>query len=112
MALRLISSMNHGHLKMSGKFGYVNGLKCILKYYIIQRASQEEIPPDVNGIPSLPLGLIIWTDKSQLSTFGTVKGYPVLARLSALPHHICNASRSGGACLIGLLPAVSPFFAL
>ncbi|KAF8341591.1 uncharacterized protein EI90DRAFT_2905164, partial [Cantharellus anzutake] len=49
----------------------------------------------------------IYADKSKLSTFGSVTGYPVIARLSILPHSIRNAKGTGGGCLIGWLPEAS-----
>ncbi|KIK78200.1 hypothetical protein PAXRUDRAFT_164651 [Paxillus rubicundulus Ve08.2h10] len=44
--------------------------------------------------------------KTQLSSHGTIKGYPVIARLANLPVHICNGERFGGGCVVGWLPIV------
>jgi hypothetical protein len=48
-----------------------------------------------------PLFLIIYADKTQLSSFGTVKGYPVVARIANLPSNIRNSNGAGGGRLVG-----------
>ena len=56
---------------------------------------------------STPFGFIIYADKTKLSSFGTEKGYPVLARCASLPIEIRNGTGTGGSALIGWLPLVS-----
>ncbi|KAK0484990.1 hypothetical protein IW261DRAFT_1330175 [Armillaria novae-zelandiae] len=49
---------------------------------------------------------IIYADKTWLSSFGTVQGYPVIVRLGNLPSHIRNGQGVGGGHVIGWLPIV------
>ncbi|KAK0471836.1 hypothetical protein IW261DRAFT_1571498 [Armillaria novae-zelandiae] len=53
-----------------------------------------------------PICYIIYADKTQLSSFGTVQGYPVIVRLGNLPSHIRNGQGVGGGCVIGWLPII------
>ncbi|PBK85255.1 hypothetical protein ARMGADRAFT_942251, partial [Armillaria gallica] len=50
---------------------------------------------------------IIYTDKTHLSSFETVQGYPVIVRLGNLPAHIHNRQGVGGGRVISWLPIVS-----
>ncbi|KIY63252.1 hypothetical protein CYLTODRAFT_382521 [Cylindrobasidium torrendii FP15055 ss-10] len=54
-----------------------------------------------------PVCLIIYTDKSRLSSFGTVQAYPIVARLANLPDHIRNNNGLGGGRVVGFLPVIS-----
>jgi Plavaka transposase len=54
-----------------------------------------------------PFAFILYADKTRLSTQGTAKGYPVVARCSNLPTHIRNGDQMGGGCIVGWLPIVS-----
>jgi hypothetical protein len=49
----------------------------------------------------------MYADKTRLSSFGTEKGYPVLARCANLPVSIRNGEGVGGGRLVGWLPIVS-----
>ncbi|KAF8900821.1 hypothetical protein CPB84DRAFT_1815310 [Gymnopilus junonius] len=51
-----------------------------------------------------PVFLLIYADKSQLSSFGTAKGYPVFARCANLPSDIRNGNGFAGGWLVGWLP--------
>ncbi|KAK0207409.1 hypothetical protein IW262DRAFT_1469507 [Armillaria fumosa] len=53
-----------------------------------------------------PICYIIYADKTWLSSFGTVQGYPVIVRLGNLPSHIRNGQGVGGGHVIGWLPIV------
>ncbi|KIJ58540.1 hypothetical protein HYDPIDRAFT_184182 [Hydnomerulius pinastri MD-312] len=53
-----------------------------------------------------PLAFILYSDKTKLSTFGTAKAYPVVARLANLPVHIRNSNGLGGGRVVGWLPIV------
>ncbi|KAK0501935.1 hypothetical protein EDD18DRAFT_1100438 [Armillaria luteobubalina] len=53
-----------------------------------------------------PICYIIYADKTWLSSFGTVQGYPIIVRLGNLPSHIRNGQGVGGGCVIGWLPIV------
>ncbi|KAG1761219.1 hypothetical protein EV702DRAFT_1053129, partial [Suillus placidus] len=46
---------------------------------------QSQLPPS-----SKPLAFVLYADKTRLSSFGTAKGYPVVACLANLPVDICN----------------------
>ena len=50
--------------------------------------------------------LELYVDKSRLSSFGTEKGYPVMARIVNLPVGIRNSNGIGGARVVGWLPIV------
>ncbi|KAJ7265150.1 hypothetical protein C8J57DRAFT_1622209 [Mycena rebaudengoi] len=49
---------------------------------------------------------IIYADKSKLSSFGTQKGYPVIARLANMVVSIRNTTDWGGGQIVGWLPVV------
>ncbi|EGO23558.1 hypothetical protein SERLADRAFT_438878 [Serpula lacrymans var. lacrymans S7.9] len=53
-----------------------------------------------------PLCFILYADKTILSSFGTVKGYPVIARCANLPTDIRNGTGVGGGRVVGWLPVV------
>ncbi|KAI0658337.1 hypothetical protein C8Q70DRAFT_917521 [Cubamyces menziesii] len=53
-----------------------------------------------------PLLLILYADKTKLSSFGTAKGYPVIVRCGNLPVHIRNGEGPGGGRIVGWLPIV------
>ncbi|KDR65150.1 hypothetical protein GALMADRAFT_148940 [Galerina marginata CBS 339.88] len=53
-----------------------------------------------------PLCFIIYADKTKLSSFGTVMGYPVIARLANLPVEFRNSRGLGGGEVVGWLPIV------
>ncbi|KAK0492651.1 hypothetical protein EDD18DRAFT_1108661 [Armillaria luteobubalina] len=53
-----------------------------------------------------PICYIIYADKTWLSSFGTVQGYPVIVRLGNLPSHIRNGQGVGGRHVIGWLPII------
>jgi hypothetical protein len=55
-----------------------------------------------------PLGIILWADKDKLSSFGTQKGHPVVARLANLDGEIRNGVSFGGGRIVGLIPIVGP----
>ena len=50
--------------------------------------------------------LELYADKTKLSSFGTQKGYPVMARILNLPVGIRNGDGFGGARVVGWLPVV------
>lgn len=50
--------------------------------------------------------LELYADKTKLSSFGTQKGYPVMARILNLPVKIRNGEEFGGARVVGWLPIV------
>ncbi|KAI0369554.1 hypothetical protein BV20DRAFT_1078292 [Pilatotrama ljubarskyi] len=60
------------------------------------------------SLPSFaaPLCFIVYADKTRLSSFGTQKGYPIMARLANLPAEIRNGTGYGGGQVVGFLPVV------
>ncbi|THU95745.1 hypothetical protein K435DRAFT_819621 [Dendrothele bispora CBS 962.96] len=54
-----------------------------------------------------PFSIILYSDKNKLSSFGTQKGYPVIARCANLPSHIRNGNGKGGGRIVGWLPVVT-----
>ncbi|KAG1777608.1 hypothetical protein EV702DRAFT_1045347 [Suillus placidus] len=62
---------------------------------------QSQLPPDAK-----PLAFILYADKTRLSSFGTVKGYLVVARLANLPTDIRNGQGIGSGYIVGWLPIV------
>ncbi|KIJ09545.1 hypothetical protein PAXINDRAFT_157859 [Paxillus involutus ATCC 200175] len=48
--------------------------------------------------------LVEHSNRTRLSSHGTVKGYPVVARCANLPVDIRNGERYGGGCVVGWLP--------
>src|SRR6188768_771425 len=61
---------------------------------------------------SKPFFIILYADKTRLSSFGTEKGYPVLVRCANLPASIRNGTGVGGGRLVGWLPIVRFFLHL
>ncbi|RDB28873.1 hypothetical protein Hypma_015251 [Hypsizygus marmoreus] len=62
---------------------------------------QSELPKDAK-----PLCFILYADKTKLSSFGTEKGYPVVARIAGLPVEIRNSDGFGGGRIVGWLPVI------
>ncbi|KAK0471916.1 hypothetical protein IW261DRAFT_1424721 [Armillaria novae-zelandiae] len=62
---------------------------------------QSSLPPG-----GKPLAYILYADKTHLSSFGTAKGYPVMARIANLPDAIRNGKGWGGGTVVGWLPIV------
>ncbi|KAF7327132.1 hypothetical protein MKEN_00289900 [Mycena kentingensis (nom. inval.)] len=64
---------------------------------------QSKLPPSPQN---KVLPIIIYADKSKLSSFGTQKGYPVVARLANMHSAIRNGIEWGGGQFVGWLPVV------
>ncbi|KAF8120295.1 hypothetical protein EV363DRAFT_1191298 [Boletus edulis] len=65
---------------------------------------QTQLPRDVEN--AVPFAFILYADRTRLSSHGSVKGYPVVARCANLPADIRNGERYGGGCVVGWLPIV------
>ncbi|PBK68548.1 hypothetical protein ARMSODRAFT_887703, partial [Armillaria solidipes] len=65
-----------------------------------------EVQARILSFNGKPICYIIYADKTRLSSFGTVQGYPVIVRLGNLPAHIHNGQGVGGGRVIGWLPIV------
>jgi hypothetical protein len=63
---------------------------------------QTDLPKD-----GKPLTFCLFADKTKLSSFGTQKGYPVIARCTNLPVSLRNGTDTGGGRIVGWLPIVS-----
>ncbi|KAF9024771.1 hypothetical protein BDP27DRAFT_1248625 [Rhodocollybia butyracea] len=64
---------------------------------------QSQMP---EGLHAKPFFIILYADKNKLSSFGTEKGYPVIARCANLPQDMRNGVGLGGGRLVGWLPVV------
>ncbi|KAK0505522.1 hypothetical protein EDD18DRAFT_1098869 [Armillaria luteobubalina] len=62
---------------------------------------QSSLPPG-----GKPLAYILYADKTWLSSFGTAKGYPVIAHIANLPDTIWNGKGWGDGTVVGWLPVV------
>ncbi|KAF8268010.1 hypothetical protein EI94DRAFT_1801019 [Lactarius quietus] len=62
---------------------------------------QSRIPKD-----GKPLCLILYADKTRLSSFRTAQGYPIVAHCANLPVSIQNGNGVGGGRVVGWLPIV------
>ncbi|KAG6821978.1 hypothetical protein H0H92_015849, partial [Tricholoma furcatifolium] len=61
-----------------------------------------------NNLPSdaRPLMLTIYSDKTKLSTFSNVSGYPIMARIENLPSNFKNGQGLGATQVVGWLPVI------
>ncbi|KAJ7500378.1 hypothetical protein B0H11DRAFT_2155479 [Mycena galericulata] len=66
--------------------------------------TQSELPKHVDA-KLCPY--IIYADKAKLSSFGTQKAYPIVARLANIAVGIRNSNEWGGGQIVGSLPVVS-----
>ncbi|KAJ7301222.1 hypothetical protein DFH08DRAFT_996074 [Mycena albidolilacea] len=64
---------------------------------------QSKLP---KSIDNKLLPFILYADKAKLSSFGTQKGYPVVARLANVVISLRNGSDWGGSQIVGWLPVV------
>jgi Plavaka transposase len=66
------------------------------------------MPHDQSQIPEGGnlLCFILYADKTKLSSFGSTKGYPVVAHCANLPAAIRNGNGFGGGCVVRWLPIV------
>ncbi|KAJ2911662.1 hypothetical protein MD484_g8754, partial [Candolleomyces efflorescens] len=62
---------------------------------------QSKLPPT-----GKPIGILLYSDKTELSTFGGQKGYPVYAQIANLPSEIRNGTGLGGGRVVGWLPVI------
>ncbi|EIW80027.1 hypothetical protein CONPUDRAFT_58076 [Coniophora puteana RWD-64-598 SS2] len=68
-------------------------------------AIQEDLPK-LGDHPAAPFAIVLYADKTRLSSAGNVQGYPVVARCANLPADIRNGKGSGGGYVVGWLPIV------
>ncbi|KAG2364703.1 hypothetical protein BDR07DRAFT_1279050, partial [Suillus spraguei] len=72
------------------------GTICQLQWCLVSHAPDH----------AAPFCFILYADKTKLSSHGTVKGYPVMARCANLPVDIRNGEGIGGGQVIGWLPII------
>ncbi|KAF8156731.1 hypothetical protein B0H34DRAFT_675152 [Crassisporium funariophilum] len=53
-----------------------------------------------------PIGIILYADKTKLSSFGTQMGYPIVAWFANLPAEIQNGRGIGGGSVVGWPPII------
>jgi hypothetical protein len=108
------STLNHGQAIVGGTSKYVANnnctslhvVHCIVFVYVCQfKSTNKSRLPDVPN--PVPFAFILYADKTRLSSHGTVKAYPVVARCANLPIDIRNGERFGGGCIVGWLPIIS-----
>ncbi|KAI6143943.1 hypothetical protein BKA82DRAFT_4331091 [Pisolithus tinctorius] len=61
--------------------------------------------PDIKN--AVPFGLILYADKSNLSSVGTAKSYPIVVRCANLPVEIRNSNVIGRGTVVSWLPIVN-----
>ncbi len=64
-------------------------------------SSQTSLPEDGYAV-----AFILYADKTRLSSFGSQKGYPIVARLANIDAEIRNGDGYGGGQVVGFLPIV------
>jgi hypothetical protein len=79
------------------------GLRFLTHIGMILTSSQSKLP---KSIDNKLLPYILYADKAKLSSFGTQKGYPVVARLANIVVGLRNGSDWGGGQIVGWLPVV------
>ncbi|KAF9470013.1 hypothetical protein BDZ94DRAFT_1329905 [Collybia nuda] len=62
---------------------------------------KSKLPPEAK-----PFCITLYADKTRLSSFGTVQGYPIMAQCTNLPREIRNGKGLGATQIVGWLPIV------
>jgi len=91
--------MNRGLRRGSGMYRYKT---LSILNWLTDPVVQLKLPSE-----GKPLGIILYADKSKLSSFGTQMGYPVIAWCANLPIEIQNGKGLGGGRVVEWLPIVS-----
>jgi hypothetical protein len=68
---------------------------------ILVNIDKSELPDD-----GKPLCITLYADKTQLSSFGSAQGYPIIAQINNLPHEVRNGKGLGASQVVGWLPIV------
>ncbi|KAJ7467981.1 hypothetical protein FB451DRAFT_1340366 [Mycena latifolia] len=71
--------------------------------FFVWDAEQSQLP---EGPEIKPCPFIIYADKAKLSSFGSQKGYPIVARLANIVVSLRNSTKWGGGQIVGWLPVV------
>ena len=85
----------------AGIFRYASRYSSNSAVVHLQTYLQSTLP--ANG---KPLGLIAYSDKTKLSSFGTAKGYPVMASISNFGAEVRSGSGIGSGRVVGWEPVV------
>ncbi|GJE87349.1 hypothetical protein PsYK624_034320 [Phanerochaete sordida] len=67
---------------------------------------EVQVTADDGHMDGKPFGIILFADKSKISSFGTQQGYPVVARIANLSDDVRNGTGFGGGRIVGFLPVV------
>jgi len=86
------------------RFWEVQVHRFLSRNYFVSQTFQNTLPTGAK-----PIGIILYADKTKLSSFGTQMGYPIVARLANLPAEIRNGRGIGGGSVVGWLPIVCTF---
>ncbi|KAH9477174.1 hypothetical protein JR316_0011092 [Psilocybe cubensis] len=78
----------------------------VRKEFVVPYKKEEIQYEDQLPLGALPFCIVLYADKTRLSTFGTAKGYPVIARCANIPANDRNGDGLGGGRLVGWLPIV------
>lgn len=81
-----------------GKFRSVKYICAFISINVLSQTSLTSIQK--------PLFFFLYVDKTKLSSFGTEKGYPAIARIGNFPTDIRNGRGVGGGRIVGWLPIV------
>lgn len=84
-------------------FGMSRYVRRLFQRRNIDRAKSQITEIDASA---KPLSIVLWSDKSKLSSFGTQKGHPIVMRIGNLPSKIRNGTGLGGGRVVGFIPIV------
>jgi hypothetical protein len=93
---------SHGLQIPGGSSRFVN-------YILLQIAAPDSESVNLKSkLPegAKPLCILLYADKTRLSSFGTAKAHPVIARCANLPIEIRNGEEIDGGRVVGWLPIV------
>ncbi|KAF9455172.1 hypothetical protein BDZ94DRAFT_1148708, partial [Collybia nuda] len=62
---------------------------------------QSKLPPD-----GVPMCIVLYADKTNLTASGSVQGYPIMAQLHNVPQEIRNGKGLGSIQVVGWLPVI------
>jgi hypothetical protein len=93
--------MSHGLQIPGGSSRFVN-------YTLLSQIADSDSESVKSKLPedAKPLCILLYADKTRLSSFGTAKAHPVIARCANLPIEIRNGEEIDGGRVVGWLPIV------
>jgi len=99
------ASMSHGQPTPGGRSRFVIILALSLAWPT--QSLKSNLPDGAK-----PLCILLYADKTRLSSFGTAKAHPVIARCANLPVEIRNGEEIDGGRVVGWLPIVGAHYSL